>query len=40
MSKIMDFNTEARRKLQDGINSLADAVVVTLGPTMAMMPAL
>ncbi len=32
MSKIMDFNTEARRKLQDGINSLADAVVVTLGP--------
>jgi chaperonin GroEL len=28
----MDFHTEARRKLQQGINSLADAVVVTLGP--------
>lgn len=28
----MDFNTEARRKLQQGINSLADAVVITLGP--------
>jgi chaperonin GroEL len=32
MSKIMDFNTDARRKLQEGINNLADAVVVTLGP--------
>jgi chaperonin GroEL len=28
----MDFNTEARRKLQEGINQLAAAVVVTLGP--------
>lgn len=28
----MDFNTDARRKLQEGINNLADAVVVTLGP--------
>jgi chaperonin GroEL len=32
MSKIMDFNVEARRKLKDGINTLADAVIVTLGP--------
>lgn len=32
MSKIMDFNVEARRKLKDGINALAEAVIVTLGP--------
>ncbi len=32
MSKVMDFNSEARRKLKDGINSLAQAVVITLGP--------
>lgn len=28
----MDFNVEARRKLKDGINALAEAVIVTLGP--------
>ena len=32
MSKIIDFDVEARRKLKDGINSLAQAVVITLGP--------
>jgi chaperonin GroEL len=30
--KTMDFNVEARRKLKDGINALAEAVTVTLGP--------
>lgn len=32
MSKTMDFNVEARRKLKDGINALAEAVIITLGP--------
>jgi chaperonin GroEL len=32
MSKVMDFNVEARRKLKDGMNALAEAVIVTLGP--------
>jgi len=32
MSKIIDFDVEARRKLKDGINALAQAVVITLGP--------
>lgn len=32
MSKTIDFNVEARRKLKEGINALADAVIVTLGP--------
>ena len=32
MSKTMDFSVEARRKLKDGINALAEAVIVTLGP--------
>ena len=32
MAKNISFNTEARQKLQDGINALADAVKVTLGP--------
>lgn len=32
MSKVMDFNVEARRKLKEGINRLAEAVIVTLGP--------
>ncbi len=32
MSKIIDFDIEARRKLRDGMNALAQAVVVTLGP--------
>ena len=32
MSKIIEFDVEARRKLKDGMNALARAVVVTLGP--------
>lgn len=32
MSKQLEFNFEARHKLMDGINKLADAVVATLGP--------
>jgi chaperonin GroEL len=32
MSKIIDFNQDARKKLKTGINALAEAVVVTLGP--------
>ncbi len=32
MSKIIDFDAKARQKLKDGINALADAVVITLGP--------
>jgi len=32
MSKIIEFNEEARRKMQAGANSLADIVKVTLGP--------
>jgi chaperonin GroEL len=32
MGKIMDYNLEARRKLQAGVNALADAVKITLGP--------
>ena len=32
MAKVMKFNEEARRKLQEGMNQLADAVRVTLGP--------
>lgn len=32
MAKLMDFNVEARKKLKDGINALAEAVIVTLGP--------
>jgi len=32
MSKQLEFNHEARYKLMDGINKLADAVVATLGP--------
>src|SRR6056297_4313259 len=32
MAKVMKFDEEARRKLQDGMNQLADAVRVTLGP--------
>ncbi len=32
MGKSMDFNIEARRKLTNGINALAQAVIVTLGP--------
>jgi chaperonin GroEL len=32
MSKIIDFDVEARRKLKEGINALARSVVITLGP--------
>ncbi len=32
MSKLIAFNTEARRGLESGMNQLADAVRVTLGP--------
>jgi len=32
MSKIIEFGPEARQKLTDGIDKLADAVVSTLGP--------
>ncbi|HEX5168829.1 MAG TPA: TCP-1/cpn60 chaperonin family protein, partial [Cyclobacteriaceae bacterium] len=32
MSKVIDFDVEARRKLKEGINALARSVVITLGP--------
>jgi chaperonin GroEL len=32
MAKILKFNEEARRGLESGVNKLADAVKVTLGP--------
>ena len=32
MTKILKFNEEARRALEAGVNKLADAVKVTLGP--------
>jgi chaperonin GroEL len=32
MSKIIKYNTEAREKLKKGVDALADAVKVTLGP--------
>jgi chaperonin GroEL len=32
MPKLIEFNTEARRGLERGMNTLADAVKVTLGP--------
>src|SRR3982751_6562290 len=32
MSKIIAFNEEARRGLESGMNQLADAVRITLGP--------
>ena len=32
MSKNIDYNTEARAKLKEGVDSLANAVKVTLGP--------
>lgn len=32
MAKIINFNDEARKKLEIGVNTLADAVKVTLGP--------
>lgn len=32
MSKMINFSEEARRKLQTGVNTLADTVKITLGP--------
>src|SRR3954465_13055300 len=32
MPKILDFDEEARRSLERGVNALADAVKVTIGP--------
>src|SRR6186997_1269679 len=32
MGKILHFNDDARRRLQSGVDALADAVKVTLGP--------
>ena len=32
MSKILEFDEDARRSLERGVNALADAVKVTLGP--------
>ncbi|HRG45307.1 MAG TPA: TCP-1/cpn60 chaperonin family protein, partial [Leptospiraceae bacterium] len=32
MSKVIEYNEEARRKLLTGVNKLANAVKVTLGP--------
>jgi chaperonin GroEL len=32
MSKVINFGDEARKKLKNGVNQLADAVVSTLGP--------
>src|SRR5215472_14368718 len=32
MAKILEFNEDARRALERGVNRLADAVKVTLGP--------
>jgi chaperonin GroEL len=33
MAKILSFSEDARRRLESGVNQLADAVKVTLGPT-------
>ncbi|HJY00100.1 MAG TPA: TCP-1/cpn60 chaperonin family protein, partial [Streptosporangiaceae bacterium] len=32
MPKILEFDEDARRSLERGVNKLADAVKVTLGP--------
>ena len=32
MAKILKFDEDARRRLEAGVNKLADAVKVTLGP--------
>ena len=36
MAKNIDYNTEARAKLKEGVDSLADAVKVTLGPNVTL----
>ncbi|MCD0486524.1 chaperonin GroEL, partial [Streptacidiphilus sp. ASG 303] len=33
MAKILQFNEDARRSLERGVNKLADTVKVTIGPT-------
>ena len=33
MAKVLKFDVEAREKLMEGVNILADAVKVTLGPS-------
>lgn len=35
MAKLIQFDEEARRGLERGVNKLADAVKVTLGPRAA-----
>ena len=32
MSKVLEFNTEARQSLKEGVDILASAVKTTLGP--------
>jgi chaperonin GroEL len=32
MSKVLEFNTEARQSLKDGVDILANTVKTTLGP--------
>ena len=32
MAKILKFNEEARKKLESGVDTLANAVKITLGP--------
>ena len=32
MSKIINYGDDSRKKLIDGINQLADSVIITLGP--------
>ena len=32
MSKLIDYNLDARKKLKSGVDKLAKAVVITLGP--------
>ncbi|MGL4904347.1 MAG: TCP-1/cpn60 chaperonin family protein, partial [Cetobacterium sp.] len=32
MAKLLKFNADARKKLENGVNLLADAVKITLGP--------
>ncbi len=36
MSKVISFGEESRRKILKGVNTLADAVKVTLGPKAEM----
>jgi chaperonin GroEL (HSP60 family) len=38
VSKLIKFDEDARRALEAGVNKLADAVKVTLGPVTAPPP--